>query len=56
MKNVKIDAKHSYQDEAYLVTKYKKAYEDRIALLGRIDVDKLFRMKTSQFRKYVRHA
>ncbi|MBS7614913.1 uroporphyrinogen-III decarboxylase-like protein [Candidatus Bathyarchaeota archaeon] len=54
IETVKIDAKHSYQDEAYPVTKYKKAYGDRIALLGGIDVDKLSRMKTSPFRKYVK--
>jgi len=54
IETVKIDAKHSYQDEAYPVTRYKKTYGDRIALLGGIDVDKLSRMEISPFRKYVK--
>ena len=51
---VKIDAKHSFQDAAYPVIKYKKLYGDKIALLGGIDVDKLARMPLPQFRRHVK--
>jgi len=53
---VKINAKHSFQDESYSVTKYKKLYGDRIAILGGIDVDKLSRMALLQFKQYVKNV
>jgi len=52
---VGIDAKHSYEDTSYPVTEYKKAYGDRIAILGGIDMDKLSRMPKKEFQTYVRN-
>ncbi|MBS7642791.1 uroporphyrinogen-III decarboxylase-like protein [Candidatus Bathyarchaeota archaeon] len=51
---VGIDAKHSYEDSSYPVTKYKKLYGDRIAILGGIDMDKLSRMPLEDFKSYVK--
>ena len=52
---VKIDAKHSYEDASYPVVEYKKLYGDRIAILGGIDMDKLARMPSLEFEKYVKN-
>jgi len=52
---VGIDAKHSYEDESYPVTRYKKLYGDRIAILGGVDMDKLTRMPLYLFREYVKN-
>jgi len=51
---VGIDAKHSYEDEIEPVWEAKSKYGDKIAILGGVDVDKLCRMQTEPFRKYVR--
>jgi uroporphyrinogen decarboxylase len=51
---VGIDAKHSYEDSSYPVTRYKKLYGDRIAILGGVDMDKLSRMPLEDFKAYVR--
>ena len=52
--DVKIDAKHSFEDTIETVTDAKKKYGDRIALLGGIDVDFMCRAKKTQIRKRVR--
>lgn len=52
---VKIDAKHSYEDVSYPAVEYKKLYGDRIAILGGIDMDKLARMPSLEFEKYVKN-
>jgi len=49
---VKIDAKHSYEDESMPVVEAKRKYGDRIAILGGIDVDKLVRFKVEDVEKY----
>lgn len=41
--NVKIDAKHSYEDTILPVEEAKRMYGDRIAILGGFDLDKLCR-------------
>ena len=52
--DVKIDAKHSFEDAIEPVTVAKKKYGDRLALLGGIDVDFMCRATEAQVRKRVR--
>ena len=54
--DVKIDAKHSFEDTIELVTDAKREYGDRIALLGGIDVDFLCRNDEQAVRKRVRET
>lgn len=54
IKNVKIDALHSFEDICCPVTEYKKRYGDEIAILGGIDMDKLCRLNEENLRKYIR--
>jgi uroporphyrinogen decarboxylase len=51
---VKIDGKHSFQDDVTPVWEYKKHWGDKFALLGGIDVHKLSTMEPEQLRKHVR--
>ncbi|KXB01105.1 hypothetical protein AKJ41_02730 [candidate division MSBL1 archaeon SCGC-AAA259O05] len=53
IKDVNIDAFHSFQDQIMPVSEFINRYGDRVAALGGIDVDKLARMNTSELRKYV---
>lgn len=52
--DVGIDAKHSFEDAIEPVSEAKKAYGDRIALLGGIDMDLLCRAEERQLRRRVR--
>ena len=54
IKEVRIDAKHSFEDAIIPVTEAKKKYGDRIAILGGVDLDKLCRFPEDQLRSYVR--
>lgn len=54
IEDVKIDAKHSFEDEIMPVTKFKAMYGDRIAILGGVDMDKLCRLEETELRTYVR--
>ena len=54
IENIKIDAFHSFQDAIIPVTEFKRRYEDRVATLGGVDVDKLCRLDDVGLRKYVR--
>ena len=54
--DVKIDAKHSFEDTIELVTDAKTDYGDRIALLGGIDLDFLCRSDEQAIRKRVRET
>ena len=54
IEDVGIDAFHSFQDVIIPVAEFKKRYQDRIATLGGIDVDKLVRLDESNLRKYTR--
>ncbi|MDD3926541.1 MAG: hypothetical protein PHT33_07770, partial [bacterium] len=49
---VKIDAKHSYEDSILSVTEAWKLYGDRIAILGGYDVDRLCRSTEEEIRAY----
>ena len=55
IEDVKIDAKHSFEDEIMPVTQFKGKYGKRIAILGGVDVDKLCRLGETELRAYVRN-
>ena len=55
IEDVKIDAKHSFEDEIMPVTQFKGKYGKRIAVLGGVDVDKLCRLGETELRAYVRN-
>jgi len=54
IEDVKIDAKHSFEDTIEDVRDAKKKYGDRLTLLGGIDVDFLCRSDEQAIRKRVR--
>ena len=54
--DVRIDAKHSFEDTIERVTDAKRAYGDRIAVLGGIDVDFLCRASEELVRQRVRET
>ncbi len=55
IEDVKIDGKHSFEDEIMGVSEFKKKYGDRIAVLGGVDVDKMCRLGEEELRRYVRN-
>jgi uroporphyrinogen decarboxylase len=54
--DVRIDAKHSFEDTIESVVDVKRQYGNRIALLGGIDVDFLCRSTEDQVRRRVRET
>ncbi len=54
--DVKIDAIHSWEDTIETITDAKRAYGDRVALLGGIDVDFLCRASEGEIRQRVRET
>ena len=54
VRDVGIDAKHSFEDAILPVTAAYARYADRIALLGGVDVDMLARADEGRLRAYVR--
>ncbi len=56
IEDVRIDAKHSFEDTIESVIEAKQKYGDRIALLGGIDLDFLCRADESQVRRRVRQT
>lgn len=54
IEDVKIDAKHSFEDAIMPVVEFKRKYGDRIAVLGGVDVNKLCQLKEKELRQYVR--
>jgi uroporphyrinogen decarboxylase len=54
IEDVRIDARHSFEDTIETVAEAKERYGDRIALLGGIDVDFLCRSSEAQVRARVR--
>jgi len=54
--DVRIDAKHSFEDTIEKVTDAKRAYGNRLTLLGGIDVDFLCRSDEPAVRKRVRET
>ncbi len=54
--DVKIDAKHSFQDGVAPVIDWKKRYGDRIGMVGGVDMHVLSSATPDELRKYVRHT
>ncbi len=54
IEDIRFDALHSFEDPSYPVEACRRAYGDRIALLGGVDVDKLARLSEPELRRYVR--
>jgi uroporphyrinogen decarboxylase len=52
--DVKIDGRHSFEDEGNPVGDFKRKYGSRTAVLGGIDVDKLCRLPEDALRIHVR--
>ncbi len=55
IEDVKIDAKHSYEDAIMPVTEFKKKYGDRVGVMGGVDVDNMCRLEEAELRAYVRN-
>ena len=53
---VRIDARHSFEDQIMPVTEAKKLYGSRVSLLGGVDMDFLCRSTPEAVRKYVRRV
>lgn len=54
IEDVRIDGKHSFQDNVMPVAEYKKRWGNRMALLGGLDVGKISTLEPDKLRKYVR--
>lgn len=55
IEDVKIDAKHSFEDEIIPIAEFKKKYRNRISVLGGVDMNKLCRLQENDLRNYVRN-
>jgi len=53
IEDVKIDAKHSFEDSIMPVSVFKEKYGNRVGVLGGVDVDILTRSSEEELRKYV---
>lgn len=51
-----IDAKHSFEDIIMPVAEFKRAYGDRVAAIGGIDMDVISRCSEAEVREYTRHV
>ncbi len=51
---VKIDAKHSFQDNAYPIDDWYPKYHERIGILGGVDMDLLARGTPEEVRRRTR--
>ena len=54
IEDVKIDAKHSFEDEIVPVVEFKRRYGHRVGVLGGVDMDRLCRLPEDELRQYVR--
>lgn len=54
IEDVKIDAKHSFEDEILPVWKFKEKYGEKIGIIGGIDVGKLCILKENELKRYIR--
>jgi uroporphyrinogen decarboxylase len=54
IEDVKIDGRHSYEDESNSAESFRENYGTRTAILGGIDVDKLARLSEADLRSHVR--
>ncbi len=53
--DVKIDARHSFEDSIMPVTEAKRKYGNEIAILGGVDMDRLCRLPEHELRTYIHH-
>jgi uroporphyrinogen decarboxylase len=56
IEDVRIDARHSFEDVAEPVAEVKRRYGDRVSLIGGIDMDFLCRATEAQVRRRVRET
>lgn len=54
IEDVKIDGKHSFEDNILGVVDFKKQYGNRVAALGGVDIGKIATMQEKELREYVR--
>lgn len=54
IEEVKIDGKHSFEDNILSIMEFKEKYHNRLSALGGIDVDKMCRLKEEDLRSHVR--
>jgi len=54
IEDVRIDAKHSFEDVIMPVTEFKRLYGNRITPLGGLDVDVICRSSEDELRAYTR--
>lgn len=54
IEDIGFDAIHSFEDSCCPITEYKEKYGDRVGLIGGLDIDKMTRMRSEEFRKYIR--
>lgn len=55
IEDVKIDAKHSFEDAIMPVTAFQGKYGKRIGVLGGVDMDSLCRFHEEELRRYIRN-
>lgn len=55
IEDVKIDGKHSFEDEIMSVTEFHRKYSDKIAALGGVDVNVLATYGEDELREYIRN-
>lgn len=54
IEDVKIDARHSFEDEGNSVLDFKRRYGSRVAVLGGIDLNRLCLLSEPEVRRHVR--
>ncbi|MCX7917785.1 MAG: uroporphyrinogen decarboxylase family protein, partial [bacterium] len=54
IEEVKIDAKHSFEDEVMPVWEFKEKFGNRIGIIGGVDVGKLCVLSKDNLREYIR--
>ena len=55
LEDIHIDAYHSFEDAIQSVIQFKKKNENRIGILGGVDMDKLCCLDEENLRRYVRN-
>lgn len=55
IEDVKIDGKHSFEDEIMPVTEFHRKYSDKIAVLGGVDINVLATYEEDELREYIRN-
>ena len=52
--DIRIDAKHSFEDAIVPVAEFKRKYGNRIAVLGGVDMNQICLLSEADLRTYVR--